>query len=249
MSKFIVYKHELNNKKYIGYTSLSLQERLYKHELNSLYGLDSYFYNAIRKYGIDKIKSCILCECDSKEEAMNKEKYYIKKYNSFKNGYNMTIGGDGGNIVGQLSDEKYNEFITKLKYVNSGKNNNRYIDVSDYTIVEHATKIYLKNECLPVNTWVKYAKENGLPQSFSKFRFDGNGFQGLRDEICKKLNIEKLKTYNKTDEHKEKLRKTSTSHRWVSNDKETIRIFEAELQDYLSKGYIRGRKKNINNND
>ena len=249
MSTFIVYKHELNNKNYIGYTSLSLYERLSKHELNSVYGIETHFYNAIRKYGIGNVKSSILCECENKEEATSKEKYYIEKYDSFKNGYNMTLGGDGGDVVGNLSDEKYKDFISKLKQVNSGKNNNKYIEVEDFSIVEHATKLYLKYDCLTVNKWREYAKVNKLPQSFSSFRFQGKGFQGLRDEVCKKLNIKKLKSYKITEEHKKKLKMKSSTHKWVSNKEETIRILDKDLQKYLSNGYVRGRKKNIINND
>lgn len=57
------------------------------------------FYQAIRKYGWDSFeyKVLITIEADTKEELSKqldeKEIYYIKLYDSYHNGYNMTIGG------------------------------------------------------------------------------------------------------------------------------------------------------------
>lgn len=48
---------------------------------------------AIRKYDVPKLE--ILESNLSLEEANFLEIYYIKSYNSFKNGYNLTLGGDG----------------------------------------------------------------------------------------------------------------------------------------------------------
>ena len=59
------------------------------------------FYNAIRKYGWHNFNHDILewVEVETLEELMstlkNKEKYYIEQYDSYHNGYNSTLGGDG----------------------------------------------------------------------------------------------------------------------------------------------------------
>ena len=65
-------------------------------------GSDNYFHRAIRKYGIGNIKSIIIennisiqTNILTKQTLANeKEIYYIEKYNTFKNGYNMTRGGE-----------------------------------------------------------------------------------------------------------------------------------------------------------
>lgn len=43
----------------------------------------------------------------SEKELDQKEIFYINKYNSYINGYNLTLGGDGGNTRGKISFEDY----------------------------------------------------------------------------------------------------------------------------------------------
>lgn len=50
---------------------------------------------AFRKYGIENFTFTVLEEC-SIERLNERERYYIQKYNSYFNGYNQTLGGDGG---------------------------------------------------------------------------------------------------------------------------------------------------------
>ena len=62
---------------------------------------------AIEKYGIENFKKEMLCQCASKEEANELERYYIKKYNAVEdpNFYNIAAGGDGGGF------EYYAEYL------------------------------------------------------------------------------------------------------------------------------------------
>ena len=59
------------------------------------------FICAILKYGFENFKYEIISvvDIDNKEQFHNKlnwmEKYYIKKFNSCENGYNITEGGGG----------------------------------------------------------------------------------------------------------------------------------------------------------
>jgi hypothetical protein len=238
---YIVYKHSFGQKNYIGFTSLSLEERLHKHELNALSGIDTKFYRAIRKYGLDKISSSVLCECSSKREAIEKEKIFIKKYNSYKNGYNMTEGGDGGDIISKLSNEKYKGYINKLKKASYGENNPRYIQISDDELVNKGIQLYLKNNLLTTRMWQKYAKENNLPMSFSKFRFNGKGMSEFKKRISDKLGIDINTKYKKTDSHKEKLSKSSSNYCWVNKNGEEKRIHKSDKNSYIQNGYNEGR--------
>lgn len=55
--------------------------------------------NAIRKYSHENFIVKLICECDSLEDLNNKEKYYIKHYDTESpNGYNLTSGGNDNNI-------------------------------------------------------------------------------------------------------------------------------------------------------
>lgn len=83
-----------NGKKYIGITSFTLAIRAGKDGRN--YVRDNYaFGRAIRKYGFDFFTSEILEDNLTRGQACEKEKYYIKLFDTYKNGYNSTLGGEG----------------------------------------------------------------------------------------------------------------------------------------------------------
>lgn len=94
-----IYKitNTLNNKCYIG-QSVDIENRWKQHMLASrslTEGGDNYsIHKAIRKYGIENFIFEII-ELTSIEELNNKEKYWIDYYDSYNNGYNETLGGEG----------------------------------------------------------------------------------------------------------------------------------------------------------
>ena len=104
-----IYKiiNKTNNQVYIGQT-IDFERRKYEH-LNR-YNLQeskvesSYLYRAMRKYGIENFEFLILEETE-KEKLNDLEKHYIKEYNSFYNGYNMTEGGQNDSPNAKLSKE------------------------------------------------------------------------------------------------------------------------------------------------
>lgn len=99
----IVYKatNRINGKVYIGYTSKTLAARIYAHFRKSINAKEKAFNQpfklALRKYGKDNFEWEELFSCVTKVEACQKEIEMIEKYNSLSpNGYNMTLGGEGG---------------------------------------------------------------------------------------------------------------------------------------------------------
>lgn len=87
-------------KKYIGKTK-NEYHRKKRHEYNVRKGQISKFYNAVRKYGWENFIYGIIEEIDNK--LLNEQEiYYINFYDTFDNGYNMTIGGEGNTIPGEL---------------------------------------------------------------------------------------------------------------------------------------------------
>lgn len=81
-------------KKYIGKTK-NENKRKQRHRYNAKKGIKNNFYNAVRKYGWDNFVYGIINEFDI--SILNeKELYYINFYDTYKNGYNLTIGGEGG---------------------------------------------------------------------------------------------------------------------------------------------------------
>jgi len=91
----VIYRavNKINWMGYIGQTILSLEERMDYHYYEKR---NLYFHNALRYYGFDNFFWYIICYCSSKQEMDEKEKYYIKYFESkFPNGYNLTDGGEG----------------------------------------------------------------------------------------------------------------------------------------------------------
>ena len=93
-----IYKitNNINNKSYIG-QSINIEKRIKEHFWKSFLEKDisftSILHTAIRKYGKENFVIEVLEEC-SLEELDDKEKYYIKKYNTISpNGYNILSGG------------------------------------------------------------------------------------------------------------------------------------------------------------
>ena len=95
--KWSVYVHtnKINGKKYVGITSRKPEYRW--KEDGSGYKGQSYFWNAIQKYGWDNFKHEILLKNETKEYACLAEKCLIKHYKTYNRsyGYNITLGGEG----------------------------------------------------------------------------------------------------------------------------------------------------------
>jgi group I intron endonuclease len=106
-----IYKHtnKLNSKCYIGITKLKVEKRWKK---GNGYKSQKIFYGAIKKYGWENFEHKIIDVVNSWEEALKKESYYIKLYNSIKNGYNSSQFGN----FDYKKDKKVYEIISqKLK--------------------------------------------------------------------------------------------------------------------------------------
>lgn len=106
-----IYKitNKINNKAYIGKTENDIALRWQQHIYNMSNGVQYHLYNAMRKYGLENFVFEILESNLEGDKLSTKEIEYIKLYDSFKNGYNMTIGGDG--------TTKYSHEDIKNKYL------------------------------------------------------------------------------------------------------------------------------------
>jgi len=77
--KFYIGKDKYNNKDYIGSGKI--------------------LKSAIEKYGIENFKKDIIEVCNSYKELNEREIFWINFTNAIKNGYNIAIGGDGGDTI------------------------------------------------------------------------------------------------------------------------------------------------------
>src|SRR5574343_102408 len=110
-----IYKIQniITGKVYIGYTS-NFEQRKTKHIKNSekQTKINSKLYNSIRKYGVGNFSFDIIYQSKEKHHTKDTmEAYFIIEYDSLKNGYNMTKGGDG-------FDSETNSYYAKKNWGN-----------------------------------------------------------------------------------------------------------------------------------
>lgn len=119
---YTIYVHEnkVNGKLYIGQTSQKVERRWLNGEG---YRTQSYFYNAIQKYGWNNFNHIILFENLSLDEANIIEEYLIKKYKTLdrKHGYNRKFGGENYHVNVDAKNR-----MSKRHANFSGKNNPHY---------------------------------------------------------------------------------------------------------------------------
>ena len=94
-----IYKitNTINGKSYIGQTIQNVKERFYQHCATKCSKAVSNMaiHRAIKKYGKSNFTVEVIEEIDS-ANLNDRERYQIKYYNSYNNGYNSTKGGQDG---------------------------------------------------------------------------------------------------------------------------------------------------------
>lgn len=87
--------NQVNGKKYIGQTTKGFNYRKSAHICEALNKKRNYhFHNTIRKYGPEKFSWEILHNYIININDLNRfEVFYIGYYNTFEDGYNLTVGG------------------------------------------------------------------------------------------------------------------------------------------------------------
>lgn len=94
MKKYIIYKYTSPSKRsYIGLTcdEAGRKQDHRNSEFNET--IQTKFARALRKYGFDKFTYEVIDSADTWEELGEKEKYWIKFYDSVNSGYNICDGG------------------------------------------------------------------------------------------------------------------------------------------------------------
>lgn len=112
-----------NNKIYIGVSrNLGKRRKEHKYRLSANRHVNKLLQSDFNKYGENSFSFEIL-EIAPVEKLYVLEKYYIEKYDSYKNGYNMTIGGDGsyGHAVSDKTKKHLSEINTGINNPNWGR--------------------------------------------------------------------------------------------------------------------------------
>jgi group I intron endonuclease len=112
MNIYTIYKStcKITGKSYVGFDS-NWPNRQKVHKSASK-KQDYKFYRAIRKYGWDNFEWSILYQSTDKQHTLKEmENHFIYEYDTFDNGYNSTLGGDGcfGLILSPEARKKISE--------------------------------------------------------------------------------------------------------------------------------------------
>ena len=161
--KIYVRKNIVNNKCYVGQTKqYDWRNRLYQENRPGNKQIISY---AISKYGVDKFKDSIIDLAYSQEEADEKEKFWIKFFNSLApNGYNATLGGQGigkkilsGTACWNLkTNEKYDSIADLSKAIGAthahtcqglNRTNNAILVKGNYIMTDDELKLKFNGDC------------------------------------------------------------------------------------------------------
>jgi group I intron endonuclease len=114
-SIYSIYKvtNTINNKVYIGF-DCNWPNRYYSHKYRSQQNNNIKFYNSIRKHGWNNFSWEVIYQSKDGQHTLNEmESFFIKEYNSFYQGLNSTIGGEGtlGRPTTQSTKNKISESL------------------------------------------------------------------------------------------------------------------------------------------
>ena len=102
----VIYIATINqDKSYIGMT-VDFPNRKRRHLVESRKGTDSHFHRAIRKHGAESVEWRILEDDIPESRLPDREELWIAFYDTFYNGYNMTLGGETGMVAGSEAAKK-----------------------------------------------------------------------------------------------------------------------------------------------
>ena len=147
-----IYKitNRVNGKVYIGQTRFTVEHRFKQHVKN--YNVEHRIqplYMAFAKYGIDNFEVETIEEC-SIDKLNEREVFWIAKYDSFKNGYNATLGGIKG-CKYFWTDNQYEEIRSMYLSGFTSQKIAEQFGVSAYTIIGILKSMGVKIKGHPLN--------------------------------------------------------------------------------------------------
>ena len=178
---------------YIGQTIRHFTRRWNEHkrDLNSNNHNNKHLQSVWNKYGEEAFLFQIIHKCDELDNLNELEKYYIKKYDCYKNGYNLTLGGDGF-----VYDEEKNKEIRKRQSEiskNMMRNKSKYTEKQ----IENVKILLCEETVLSVMNRVKeISKLTGVSEKAIMSIKQLNSWVDVRVDLNEKMIKKDTKTFN-----------------------------------------------------
>jgi hypothetical protein len=102
LGNLYIITNSINDLVYIGKTTLSIEDRFKQHKRESSKHSTRPLYTAFNTLGVENF-TVLLIEKFPLDELDSKEIEYINLYDSYRSGYNATLGGEGKAIVDRAS--------------------------------------------------------------------------------------------------------------------------------------------------
>lgn len=176
----LIYKitNDINSKLYIGQTTKTLEERIKSHRNSFVSGKDTHLYRAMRKYGWEKFHFHTIAEVNDQETLNGLEAFYIAKYDTIRNGYNMARGGSINIMYSDVIRQKHDDVMRSPEVRDKiSKSMKRSYELRGGQTPEHRAHLSENKKAL-------YASEKGelVRQKFRKsFKLSEAHFRALND--------------------------------------------------------------------
>jgi group I intron endonuclease len=212
----VIYKitNMINKKVYIGQTTTSIENRWKHHLKDCKREKNNKFYNAIKKYGSENFKIEVIENEIEEQRLLNeRERYWIGFYDSYKNGYNSTLGGEE-------SPMHYKEVCVKVSNSKRGK---KFTE-------EHKQHLRLalegKQGCKHTEEHKRYMSNllkgrTVTEETRNKLREANLGKKQSKETTLKRSKAMKGKKF--TEDHKQKISQSLKGHNHVMIGKENPR--------------------------
>lgn len=198
----IIYKttNLINEKFYIGKD---------KHNDPKYIGSGKILKQAIKKYGIDNFVKEIIEECYNEQQWLEREIYWIDYYNAINDGYNIALGGNGGDTISknpnrELIGKRHSEKM-KDPLVNKNKAKGRIIKPKKRDDPNWINP--QKGKPSPLRGRPSNKKGISNPKH-SEWMKNNNPFKGKTHSDEHKLKLKLVNSLPKTEEHKRKISET-----------------------------------------
>lgn len=146
----------------------------------------------MRKHGVENFFIELIEEC-SLNEVEEREKYWIEFYQSFKNGYNATIGGDGKSYIDReiviKNYKELGEIKSVAKIMNISEDSVHNILLENNIKIKQTSQLNKEKMGIPVSM---YSLNNELLKTFSSY---GEAAKWLIDNNLTNCKIDTIRTH------------------------------------------------------